>query len=202
MSDVVREYTPATTAAGLTGLGWKTFKDLERLNTLGKKWDSNLLDFRKALPWKTLEETNFKVNPESADRIFDTYIRDARKLARSRVFGIPVGQLVQRANPTAGTHYDFFTNPKYTSKDARLHMVLKAWNANAGDSRKLSLGGAAHLPEMTRIEDLESIKKSPMPAPLQKAWKSIITSRKNLKISDMVKRLENAAHKTELYEGR
>ena len=91
MSDpIIKDYTPVATTAGLTGLAYKGFSDLERIDRLAGKWESNLDDYRNTLKWDRLSDANFRILPEVADNIFDTYIRDGRRLAKSKFLGIPM----------------------------------------------------------------------------------------------------------------
>lgn len=197
MSDgVLKDYMPTTTAAALTGSGYKAFSDLERLNSLARTWDTNLADYRNtSLTWDKLTASNFKVSPEVTDRIIDRYVKDGRKLAQSRLFGIPVGKLMQQLRPDSASHYDLYTNPKFSNKDVKLHMLVKAWNANADDSRAAYLGGSKHMPEISRIQDIDNLKHVPVPEELKDALRGILTTGEDLKISDMIKRLEVAAEK-------
>ena len=204
MSDsIVKDYMPTTAAASLTGTAYKTFSDLNRLDSLAKTWDRNLDDYRNtALTWDKLQTSNFKVSPEITDRIIDRYIKDGRKLAQSKIFGIPIGKLMERIRPEAASHYDLYTNPKFSDKDVRLHMLVKAWNENASDARPAFMGGGQHIPEIARIQDVDNINHVNVADELKGALRNILTSDKDLKISEMISRLESAAEKVPEGEGR
>lgn len=193
------DYAPMAVAGGATAGGYKAFSDLERISAQARKWDRNLDNYRNNfLTWDKLQADNFKVNPKITDRIIDRYIRDGRKLAQSKVFGIPVGKLLQQLRPGAASHYDLFTNPKFSNKDVRLHLLVKAWNENASDARPAFLGGANQIPEIARIQDIGNINQVHVADELKDALRGILTTNKDLKISDMVKRLEAAAEKIPL----
>ena len=203
MSGFIQDYAPTSTAAGLTGLAWKGFRDIENIDNLAEKWEANQTKIRDQLTYDQLKANNFKVTPETADIILDRYIRDGRNLAQARLFGPKLGNIVSKLgdNPL---HYQMFADPNISDKDIRLHMLQKGFNAAANDQRPWAFGKDVHLPEWREDLHYKNIKglggevrlgHNPVPEHLRKTIEEIIESSEDLKQSDMIRMLEDSAQR-------